>query len=116
MLPEFKCGFLSINLSRLSITRERFQIIIALVFPSVTSVSYWKFFKAVSLYWEKQQKSLTMSSKINKSKSAAPKTVASPPKTVQKETEPKKQIFSCQFEVFGVVQGVFFRKVSPYLL
>ncbi|XP_017025666.1 acylphosphatase-1 [Drosophila kikkawai] len=51
-----------------------------------------------------------MSSKMNKSKSAAPKKVESAPKTIEKTAESKKQIFSCQFEVFGVVQGVYFRK------
>ncbi|XP_020807182.1 acylphosphatase-1 [Drosophila serrata] len=51
-----------------------------------------------------------MSSKINKSKSAAPKTVEASPKPIEKPTEANKQIFGCQFEVFGVVQGVYFRK------
>uniref|UniRef100_A0A6P4E265 Acylphosphatase n=1 Tax=Drosophila rhopaloa TaxID=1041015 RepID=A0A6P4E265_DRORH len=47
-----------------------------------------------------------MSSKINKSKSTSPKLVK--PKAVQKNDV--RQVFCCQFEVFGHVQGVFFRK------
>ncbi|XP_016995049.2 acylphosphatase-2 [Drosophila takahashii] len=50
-----------------------------------------------------------MSSQIKKSKSTSPKLVRSSPKSVPKAAG-EIQIFSCQFEVFGHVQGVFFRK------
>ncbi|XP_017111513.1 acylphosphatase-2 [Drosophila elegans] len=50
-----------------------------------------------------------MSSQITKSKSTTPKLVRSSPKTVQKDAVEAK-VFCCQFEVFGRVQGVFFRK------
>ncbi|EDV59011.1 acylphosphatase-1 [Drosophila erecta] len=50
-----------------------------------------------------------MSSQIKKSKTTTKKLVKSPPKSAPKSAA-ENQIFSCQFEVFGHVQGVFFRK------
>ncbi|XP_037709907.1 acylphosphatase-2 [Drosophila subpulchrella] len=50
-----------------------------------------------------------MNSKITKSKLTSPKLVRSSPKSVPQAAK-GEQIFSCQFEVFGHVQGVFFRK------
>ncbi|XP_039487535.1 acylphosphatase-2 [Drosophila santomea] len=50
-----------------------------------------------------------MSSQIKKSKTTTKKLVKSSPKSPPKAAA-ENQIFSCQFEVFGHVQGVFFRK------
>ncbi|XP_017042744.1 acylphosphatase-2 isoform X2 [Drosophila ficusphila] len=52
-----------------------------------------------------------MSSKISKSKSTSSKPVASSAKT-NKNASGECQVFTCQFEVFGHVQGVFFRKAN----
>jgi len=45
-----------------------------------------------------------MNSKITKSKLTSPKLVRSSPKSVPQAAK-GEQIFSCQFEVFGHVQG-----------
>ncbi|XP_017075343.2 acylphosphatase-1 [Drosophila eugracilis] len=50
-----------------------------------------------------------MSSQIKKPKSTIPKVIKSKPKSGPSAAA-DNQIFSCQFEVFGHVQGVFFRK------
>ncbi|XP_033160191.1 acylphosphatase-2 [Drosophila mauritiana] len=50
-----------------------------------------------------------MSSQIKKSKTTTKKLVKSSPKSVPNAAA-ENQIFCCQFEVFGHVQGVFFRK------